>query len=267
MERKLRVLVIDDEVALGELYLNFLGRIGANVVFCDHPQKAWQAIDKDEYDLIITDFKMPIITGDEFISIVRASKLNAHTPIILCSAFINKLVITELSRESKVYFLSKPFDSKALLELVTKSLGVGSTGTGENGELGLLWLQDFKETLEFSISEKVVKEDIEQFESWNYESISLNISVMKEEGFVSAVLLMKLKTFLKIAGKIQGTQYKELEPETLHVWKDLFNKAANGEGRVTFSKILSQEIMVLPNQKLNFYKLNTGHGEIQVYLN
>ncbi len=267
MKNKLRILVIDDEVALGELYLNFLERIGANVTFCDHPQKGWLAIDKDEYDLIITDLKMPIITGDEFISIVRASKLNAHTPIILCSAFINKLVITELSRESKVYFLSKPFDSKTLLDLVTKSLGVRSSESRENEELDHLWLQDFIDTLKSAISGPVEKSEIEQFESWNYESISLNIVVMKDEGFINATFLMKLKTFLKIAGKIQGTQYKELEPETLHVWKDLLSKAAREEGRVTFSKILSQEIITLPEQKSTFYKLNASYGEILVYLN
>lgn len=267
MQNKLSILVIDDEAALGELYLNFLTKIDAAVTFCDHPQKAWQAIDKDQYDLVITDLKMPIISGDEFISIVRASKLNAHTPIILCSAYINKLVITELSRESKVYFLAKPFDSKSLLELITKVLGVTSTAPSSNDELSHMWPQDFSKALMQLTSEVVKIVQIEQFETWSFESISLNVVELKDDGFINATLLMKLKTFLKIAGKIQGTQYKELEAETLHVWKDLLSKTCEGKWRVTFSKTFNQEIISSSDEKYNFYKLNTAYGEIQIYMN
>lgn len=124
MTNKLSILVIDDETSLENVYTTFLSKMGAEVTYFDHPQKGWRAIEKEKYDLIVTDLRMPVISGDEFISIVRGSKLNAHTPIILCSGYINKLVVTETTRASKIYFLSKPFDSKSLLELATKALGV-----------------------------------------------------------------------------------------------------------------------------------------------
>lgn len=126
MSKKTKVLVIDDEISLEKVYKTFLNKLGAEVEFFDHPQKGWKAIDMTIYDLIITDLKMPIITGDEFISIVRGSRLNAHTPIILSSAHIDRPVMAELSRQSKVYFLNKPFDSQKLNELFTKVLGVKS---------------------------------------------------------------------------------------------------------------------------------------------
>ncbi len=267
MKNKLSILVIDDEAPLEDIYKNFLAKIGANVVFFDHPQKGWRAIDKEEYDLIITDLKMPIITGDEFISIVRSSKLNSRTPIILCSAFINKLVISEITRESKVYFLNKPFDSKILLELVTKAVGVKRSDLADHQTLNEKWLQAFSKTLSGLGGKAVEYNPIDKFELWNFESITFNFVIVKDNEQLNVSLLMKLKTFLKIAGIIQGTQYKDIEHENLHVWQELMHKSLEGTGRVTFSKVISQEILTLPEQKSSFYKFETSFGEVLAFLN
>lgn len=267
MKNTLSILVIDDEVSLKDIYTNFLAKIGAKVDFFDHPQKGWRAIDKEEYDLIITDLKMPIISGDEFISIVRASKLNAHTPIILCSGHINKLIITEMARESKIYFLAKPFDSSSLLDLVKKAVGVKQVGQTESQAINELWLKAFAGSLSKMTGESIAPTVLDHFEQWNFETLSLNFFITKENETLNITLLMKLKTFLKMAGMIQGTQYKEIESETLHVWQKLLNNVMKGTGRVTFSKLLSQEFLTLPEQKSSFYKLNASFGEVLVYLN
>ncbi|MFA6237742.1 MAG: response regulator [Bacteriovorax sp.] len=267
MKKKLSILVIDDEVALKDIYTSFLGKMGAEVNYCDHPQKGWQAIDKEEYDLIITDLKMPVISGEEFISIVRSSKLNAHTPIILCSGHINKLIITEMARESKIYFLSKPFDSATLLDLVKKTLGVKQSGVVDNQALNEKWLQAFSKKMSTLTGEQIKAENIDTFEQWNFETISLHFSMFKEFENLNVTLLMKLKTFLKLAGKIQGTQYKEIEPEILLVWQDLLNNMFKVSGKVTFSKVISQEFIALPEQKTSFYKFNSSLGEVLAYLN
>lgn len=261
MKNKLSILVIDDETSLENVYMTFLGKIGADVVYCDHPQKGWREIEKKEFDLIITDLKMPVITGDEFISIVRSSKLNVSTPIILCSGFINKLVVTEMARESKIYFLSKPFDSKTLLDLVEKALGVKKSDEVGVTTLNEKWIQDFTTKLSSVTKESVSIEKLTQFEIWNFESVGLNFFVTKASEQLSVTMLMKSKTFLKIAGVVQGTQYKDIEAETLSVWQDLLNS------RVTFSKMLSQEILTETGYKSSFYKFNTPNGEILAFLN
>lgn len=266
----MKILVIDDEISLKEIYTNFLAKIGATTDFYDHPQKGWHAIDKQEYDLIITDLKMPIISGDEFISIVRSSQLNAHTPIILCSGHINRMVITELVRESKIYFLAKPFDSTSLLELVKKALGVKhpvvSAGQAPQ-ELNDKWLQAFSQKLLAIGEHPSAPIKMDRFELWNFETIGLSFSLREGSENLNVAMLMKLNTFLKIAGKIQGTQYKEIESETLNVWQDLINGLLEGMGRVTFSKLLSQEFLALPGQKVAMYKFNTSSGDVLIYLN
>lgn len=277
MKAQLSILVIDDEVSLNEIYSKFLAKIGAVVTFCDHPQKGWHAIDKEEYDLIITDLKMPVISGDEFISITRSSKLNAHTPIILCSGHINKLVITEMARESKIYFLAKPFESASLLELIKKALGVKHIVQNENHECADRWLKTFTRQLSKVTGEVdgtfVTPVKMDQFEVWNFETISLHFFILErvegknDQQTLGITLLMKPKSFLKIAGKIQGTDYKEIESETMDVWKDLLGSIQQLSGRVTFSKVLSQEFISRPEINSSYFKFSTKMGEILVYLN
>lgn len=62
---KLSILIIDDENELESIYRAHLNKIDAEVTFSNHPQKAWKNLDKFTYDLIVTDLKMPIISGDE----------------------------------------------------------------------------------------------------------------------------------------------------------------------------------------------------------
>lgn len=271
MDNKLSVLVIDDEVSLEVVYRNFLTKIGAEVTFCDHPQKAWRAIDKENFDLIITDLKMPVITGDEFVSIVRASKLNHHTPVILCSAFINKLVMTEMTRESKVYFLTKPFDSKALIELVEKAVGVKKSGGAEDVSAEVsnhqLWLDSFVQKIATLTSEKIDVKLVDKFDVWNFESINVQTCYSHGQEVHNVTMLMMLKTFLKVAGLIQGTQYRELENEALERWQNLLTSVMKGTARATFSKVLGQEMLSQSGQKALLCRLHSLNVDILIYIN
>ncbi len=266
MENKLSVLVIDDEVSLEVVYRNFLAKLGAEVTFCDHPQKGWRAIDKEEFDLIITDLKMPVITGDEFVSIVRSSKLNSHTPVIISSAFINKLVMTEMTRESKVYFLSKPFDSKGLLDLATKAIGVKGESLSEEGTDLQLWLDSFVEKLTALTSEKIDVKIVDRFEVWNFESINVNTSFVQGQTARNITMVMMVKTFLRVAGLIQGTQYREIENEALQRWQDFLKGVLNGTTNASFAKVLGQEMLQYSGQKALLCRLHSLNVDIFIHI-
>lgn len=266
MENTFKILVIDDEKSLEDIYTNFLAKIGAQVTFCDHPQKGWQSIDKQKFDLVITDLRMPAITGDDFIKIVRNSKLNSHTPIILCSAYVNKLVITEMSRESKVYFLTKPFDSKALFEIVDKATGLKQTTASDNSVQNDLWLKTFTEKLSAVMGparvDKIINPD-----QWNFESISLTIFCQETKSPVAVNLLMKTKTFLAIAGSIQGTKYNEIETENLSIWQTFIQSISTSTVKMICTKVLSQQALQMTGQSPSFYKLTVAHEDILIYMN
>lgn len=264
MSKKTKVLVIDDEVSLEKIYKTFLNKLGAEVEFFDHPQKGWKAIDLTVYDLIITDLKMPIITGDEFISIVRGSRLNAHTPIILSSAHIDRPVMAELSRQSKVYFLNKPFDSQKLNELFTKVLGVKGKGQKSGHEMLESWKSQFEKQL---MSHKIEIDSILEFEAidpWNVESVLAQYTVFEEGESLNLALLMKSKTFLDLAGSWQGTHYSDLEAESFLIWDQLLSKCFKNCGRVLYSKVIGHQFMTLTSEKKPIIVFKTEYGDIQL---
>jgi PAS domain S-box-containing protein len=60
-----RILMIDDEEALAEMVCEFLNMSGHRAQFCGSAEKALGLMEKTEFDLIISDFKMPGLTGEQ----------------------------------------------------------------------------------------------------------------------------------------------------------------------------------------------------------
>jgi hypothetical protein len=52
-------------------------------------------------------------------------------------------------------------------------------------------------------------------------TIALHLTIAEESKQLGISMIIKSNTFLKIAGIIQRTQYKEIEAETLSVWQEL----------------------------------------------
>lgn len=262
MGKNFKILIIDDEVSLEKIYVTFLRNVGADIEFFDHPQKGWKAIDSNSYDLIITDLKMPIISGDEFISIVRSSRLNAHTPIILSSAFIDRPVMADLSRQSKVYFLKKPFDSHALLELVSKVTGVKSKGQKGNSSLWENFKSSFVQQLEghkIGINEVI---ELEDDGPWNVESVLVSFSIFDDNNNLNVSLLLKTKSFLDLAGHVQGTHYSELESESFLIWDQLISKCMKNTGRVSYCKVIGHQFIFPRPDKKPLVLFKTEFGEV-----
>ena len=63
--RRARILMIDDEEALAEMVCEFLNMSGHRAQFCDSAEKALAMMEKVEFDLILSDFRMPGLTGEQ----------------------------------------------------------------------------------------------------------------------------------------------------------------------------------------------------------
>lgn len=75
-----------------------------------------------KYDLIVTDHKMPLMTGSAFIMAIRTKEnLNKETPFIMLSGFIDEQMKKDLS-EHQVEFLNKPVLPQILFSAIEKKL-------------------------------------------------------------------------------------------------------------------------------------------------
>lgn len=78
-----RILVVEDDVDIRQLNSDVLRESGYHVDIAGDGMVAWQALQNDQYDLLITDNHMPMMTGLELISKLRSEDMKL--PVILVS--------------------------------------------------------------------------------------------------------------------------------------------------------------------------------------
>jgi DNA-binding response OmpR family regulator len=81
-----RILLVDDDLYARELNAGALIRSGYKVDTAIDGADAWKALNDDSYDLLITDNKMPRVTGLDLIKKLRSEDMTL--PVILASGTV-----------------------------------------------------------------------------------------------------------------------------------------------------------------------------------
>lgn len=114
-DRPWRVLVVDDDVSLGQLTAQVLTRSNFQVDTAEDGASGWAALHARQYDLLITDNVMPKISGVELIRKLRATGLKVLVIMATGTLPAQKL--------ASVAMLLKPFTPEELLGTVRRALG------------------------------------------------------------------------------------------------------------------------------------------------
>lgn len=119
MERRLRVLVIDDSITTRTLEKNILETAGFEVYVAIDGEEAWGMLPQYDFDVIISDVEMPNVDGLELTSRIRASAQFQHIPIILLTS-LGKPEQREagLRAGADAYLIKSRFDQGELLETI-----------------------------------------------------------------------------------------------------------------------------------------------------
>ncbi len=130
-----RLLLVDDEPAITLVTAKLLARLGFSVTAFNSPLRAWNAFREtpDSFDIVLTDFTMPQMTGTELARRIR--DLRPALPILLATGYQNPIDPAELARLGIRQILEKPFDSTSLanaLRLAMASLPAPAMGTTGN---------------------------------------------------------------------------------------------------------------------------------------
>jgi DNA-binding response OmpR family regulator len=117
-----KILVIDDDPMMLELYREILTRVGHEVVVAEDGLQGLARTDRRP-DLIVVDLMMPNVNGYDFVKQLRATEGHATTPVIAASG----LSTGEWAlRAGADRFLAKPFRSHELIALVEELLSAGA---------------------------------------------------------------------------------------------------------------------------------------------
>jgi two-component system response regulator PilR (NtrC family) len=103
-----RILVVDDERSIRELLAIVLRREGYEVLLAENGRSAIAALERESVDLLISDIKMPDMSG---VDVLRAAKKIDHDILgIMITAFASTETAVEAMRLGACDYLSKPFD-------------------------------------------------------------------------------------------------------------------------------------------------------------
>ena len=104
------ILVVDDETSILKLLASVLGRRGVNVDTACSGREGLEKVQAHPYDLVITDLRMPGITGRDFLDAIREIR-GAALPVIGMSG-----TPWMLEKAGFDAVLVKPFSQQALFE-------------------------------------------------------------------------------------------------------------------------------------------------------
>lgn len=113
MQRKKSILIVDDDPLLSKCIQGVLEAHGHEVACCPNGVVAMNLLREQPFDIILTDYHMPEMTGAQFTNIVR-SRLSA--PLII--GYSGYMMKTEFLQAGANVFLQKPFEFSELLSII-----------------------------------------------------------------------------------------------------------------------------------------------------
>ena len=119
---KLRVLVADDEPVIRDGFAEFLRHFGLEVDTAEDGEQAIKLIRKNDYDLVISDIKMPKATGYDVFHAAKAKNPNVNVLLMTAFGYDPDHTVVKAAREGLegVFFKEKPFDMSKLIALVER---------------------------------------------------------------------------------------------------------------------------------------------------
>jgi two-component system response regulator PilR (NtrC family) len=115
-----KILVVDDEKSMREILEIFLKNEGYSVSVANNGETATAEIKKDIYDLIITDMKMPKVSGLELLRNVK--QIAPNSVVVIVTAFGTTESAVEAMKLGAYDYIQKPFQMDNIRLVVKNAL-------------------------------------------------------------------------------------------------------------------------------------------------
>lgn len=128
-EKVYKIVMVDDIKSISSSMkreLSFVARklddVKLAIVDIQDPEFAYEYLQKSKPDLLISDVKMPYLSGDKLVEAVK--KLYPDLPVIVVTGFATKENILSVYKSDKnSIILSKPWEPERLVAAVNQMLG------------------------------------------------------------------------------------------------------------------------------------------------
>jgi two-component system chemotaxis response regulator CheY len=120
---KAKILVCEDNIALSGVVCFNLARAGFKVTSVVNGRLALDALEKDTFDLVLSDQQMPMMTGIQLCESLRQLPTHRRTPFILLTAKCMEIDFPKLKQKLGISAaLPKPFSPHELVSCIEETL-------------------------------------------------------------------------------------------------------------------------------------------------
>lgn len=138
------VLIVDDEPEICRMLSRALERAGYNTLQANSGMEALVLIQEHSIDLLITDVRMPGISGLDLIK--QTHEIEPRIPIVVISGYGTLDTAIESIRRGAFFFINKPFDTANILDVVAKGMRLPHVYEDEGSTI-----ENAVHTMEFSL--------------------------------------------------------------------------------------------------------------------
>jgi two-component system response regulator HydG len=114
-----RILVIDDDTYICNLLVNYLEQNGYQAEYSLSGKKGIKLIEKNEFDLVLSDFRLPDSDGMEVLQ--RIKELKPYLPVIIMTAYADVRMAVKLIKSGAFDYVTKPIQPEEILSLINRA--------------------------------------------------------------------------------------------------------------------------------------------------
>ena len=115
-----RVLIVDDDRAMCEMLASQLNKRGFEATFHTASRDALDAVSKESFDAVVTDYHMPGMNGIELSERIGANR--PDVPVIVITSFGSMETAIAALRVGAYDFITKPFETEVLVHSIRRAI-------------------------------------------------------------------------------------------------------------------------------------------------
>jgi two-component system, chemotaxis family, chemotaxis protein CheY len=117
----MKILVVDDMVTMRKVVKNILKQLGfANVDEAENGQEGLQKLRAGQYDFVVSDWNMPVMTGIDMLRAIRADENLKSIPVLMMTAEAQQKNLIEAMQAGVSNYIVKPFTAETMQEKIGK---------------------------------------------------------------------------------------------------------------------------------------------------
>jgi len=117
----IKILVVDDFATMRRIVKGLLQELGYhNIQDTEDGAAALAKLKAERFDLVVTDWNMPVMTGLELLKAIRAEPSLKAIPVLMVTAENSREQIIEAAQSGVSGYIIKPFTAVTLREKLTR---------------------------------------------------------------------------------------------------------------------------------------------------